>query len=317
MVKDCYIVAISTKRKADRMEVQAGLAERVRRRVDEMRGVGPLLRPHLLPLLGLTIVLGVLYWGTLRWLWNAWMTNDYYTHGILMPVVAAFFAWRARRAIAAQTAAPARIADLWLASVGIVLYAVAFRAHDPFYYSLSLLTVLAGIALYILGWKRARHLALPLAFLLLAIPLPFLLSIGVELQKIAATGTALLMTLFGVPVVQDKFLLHAGSLTFEVVPLCSGLSSSISITALTAIVAAISPMRNWARGTLLALAIPIALAANILRIAITIWVGMTWGTEASQGFLHGASSLVLFLLALSLVLGASILLNRISKKVSK
>lgn len=259
-------------------------------------------RPHVVPILAIAAVLALAYWSTLRWLANAWTTNDYYTHGWLVPPVALFLAWRVRKALAAAPLQPNRAANLWALSLAVGLYAWAYAWRDPFLFSLSLIAALWAIPLYLLGWARAKHLLVPALFLLLAVPPPGLLYIGLELQELAVWGTTAFLALFGVAFVQDNFTITAGGLSFEVVPMCSGLSSSISILTLTTIVTVLSPLRGWAKGVLLAASVPIALVANVLRIALTILIGTTWGPEASQGFFHGASSLVVFLLALGGVL---------------
>lgn len=286
----------------------------LRQVADGLRELGQALRPHAVPLFVIAAMLGVLYWSTLKWLWNAWMYNDYYGHGLLMPLVSGWFAWRARRKMALQPEAATQPQNLWGLGLALAVYAYGYYLRDPFVLSLSLILAIAGLAVYIVGPRRARYLALPSAFLLLAVPIPNLLDIGLVLQQFASWGTTAFMSFFGTDVWQDNFTLHAGALTFQVVPMCSGLSSSISILTLTTVVTAITPLRAWGKATLLLLAVPIALAANILRIAVTVWIGMAWGPEASQSFLHGFSSLFLFLLALGIVLALAAILGRIDKK---
>lgn len=277
----------------------------------ELGQLGRDLRPHALPLIAVTALLGILYWSTMRWLSNAWLNNDYYSHGFLVPPIALFFAWRARKKIAAAAYEPSLPKNLvWLLG-GVLLYAYGWYQHDPFYLSLSLIAMLAGLAVYLMGLPRGKYLLLPAAFLLLAIPPPNLLELGLQMQVLASWGTTRFLTLFGVPMVQDNFTIHAGGLSFQVVPMCSGLSSTISILTLTTVVAAIMPLQTWARGLVVASCVPIALAANILRISLTIWIGITWGPEASEGFLHGASSMVLFLISLTLVLALAVGLSKI------
>lgn len=277
----------------------------------ELTAFGRDLKPHAIPLLAVTVLLGILYWSTLRWLTNAWLFNDYYSHGFLVPPIALFFAWRARKKILAAAYQPSLPKNLvWLLG-GVVLYAYGWYAHDPFYLSLSLIAMIAGLGVYLMGLPRGKYLLLPAAFLLLAVPPPNLLELGLKMQVLASWGTTTFLSLFGVPMQQDNFTIHAGGLSFQVVPMCSGLSSTISILTLTTVVAAVMPLQGWARGLVVASCVPIALAANILRISLTIWIGITWGPEASEGFLHGASSMVLFLIALSLVLALAVGLSKI------
>ena len=57
------------------------------------------------------------------------------------------------------------------------------------------------------------------------------------------------------------------------------------------------------------LIIPIAFAANIVRVMILVLVTYHLGDEAGQGFLHGFAGMVLFLVGLVLMLGLDKLLS--------
>jgi exosortase/archaeosortase family protein len=67
--------------------------------------------------------------------------------------------------------------------------------------------------------------------------------------------------------------------------------------------------RNWFRnGLILASILPIAFAANVVRVIILTLVTYHWGDEAGQGFIHGFAGIVLFIVALlSLMLWDAIL----------
>ncbi|HVL47324.1 MAG TPA: exosortase/archaeosortase family protein [Candidatus Thermoplasmatota archaeon] len=284
------------------------------RLVREALAAARALKSHAIPLLVIALGLYFLYEPTLGWLANAWMNDEYYGHGILVPLLATFLAWRVRARFGAGQGAGATRAVLFLAPA-ILLYATAATLADPFVYSLSLIAALWGVAVYVIGPKSALPLAGPALFLLLAVPLPGLLEIGVELQKLAVWGTTKVLAVTGISFVQDNFIIQAGDLRFEVIPLCSGLSSLISILTLGTFVAGVSPLRNVSRGLLILAAVPIALAANVLRVATSIWVGVVWGPEVSQSFLHGLSSLFLFLVAFAGVLALRALLIKIEAKV--
>jgi len=54
--------------------------------------------------------------------------------------------------------------------------------------------------------------------------------------------------------------------------------------------------------TLAILVIPIAFAANVVRVIILVLVTYHYGDAAGQGFVHGFAGMVLFLVGLILVL---------------
>jgi exosortase/archaeosortase family protein len=70
--------------------------------------------------------------------------------------------------------------------------------------------------------------------------------------------------------------------------------------------------QSAARNLLLAaLAVPIAFAANVLRVLILALVTYHLGDSAGQGFLHGLAGLTLFGVALAMLIGADWALGRL------
>jgi exosortase/archaeosortase family protein len=59
------------------------------------------------------------------------------------------------------------------------------------------------------------------------------------------------------------------------------------------------------------LIIPIAFAANIVRVMILVLVTYHFGDEAGQGFVHGFADMVLFMIGLMLMLVADKVLSLI------
>jgi exosortase len=67
--------------------------------------------------------------------------------------------------------------------------------------------------------------------------------------------------------------------------------------ALGAIFAYLSRGAPWKRIVLFVSAVPLAVGANVLRIAALCVVASVWGVDAALGFFHDASGLLLFLVA--------------------
>ncbi|MBS0333319.1 MAG: archaeosortase/exosortase family protein, partial [Proteobacteria bacterium] len=59
-----------------------------------------------------------------------------------------------------------------------------------------------------------------------------------------------------------------------------------------------------------AVSIPIAIAANIVRIALLVIITYVFGNEVGQSFIHEGAGLVLFTTALGLVAGFDALIMR-------
>ena len=86
--------------------------------------------------------------------------------------------------------------------------------------------------------------------------------------------------------------------------LCAGLNSMFTLEALGLIYMKLmghtSKLRN---GLLVALLIPVAFAANVIRVIVLVLVTYHFGDEAGQGFVHGVAGLVLFVVATLLMIG--------------
>jgi exosortase/archaeosortase family protein len=64
-------------------------------------------------------------------------------------------------------------------------------------------------------------------------------------------------------------------------------------------------------GLVLAAIIPMAIVANIVRVMVLMLLTYHYGYEAGQGYLHGASGVVLFVVALTGLVALDTLLRRL------
>jgi exosortase/archaeosortase family protein len=63
--------------------------------------------------------------------------------------------------------------------------------------------------------------------------------------------------------------------------------------------------------------IPIAITANAARVAGTGLMAHHWGTKAAEGFMHGFSGAIVFVVAVLLLLAFAQLLNLIERATSR
>lgn len=90
---------------------------------------------------------------------------------------------------------------------------------------------------------------------------------------------------------------------------CSGINSMLALVALNALVAYSVHGPGWGRAALVGLAVPLAMAGNILRVAALLVVARAWGAEAAFRFYHDYSGIAFFLVALLLLLPLAQLLQ--------
>ena len=90
---------------------------------------------------------------------------------------------------------------------------------------------------------------------------------------------------------------------------CGGLRSAIALVTLIAALVYVVEGPPIRRLFLLTLAVPIALAANIVRLVILLGIANQWGAAAGLDYFHNWASPVLFLVAFGFVLLAARLLK--------
>jgi exosortase len=109
------------------------------------------------------------------------------------------------------------------------------------------------------------------------------------------------LDLAGVPVFREGNIIHLAYTRLEVVEACSGIRSLISLGALAVVFAYFTQRGRWRQAVVVLSAIPIALATNALRIAVTGVLAHRIGLAAAMGFYHTFSGWLIFVLALGVL----------------
>ena len=243
---------------------------------------------------------------------GAWR-EDEHAHGPLILAVAAALAWRER----------ARLRELQgsdtVVGAALVLAGVFFwllgrtQALVPIEAG-SLLFVASGATLLAWGRQGARVLAFPLAFLLFYVPLPgFVLEAATApLKELVSAAVAGLLGLFGYAVERSGVVLAVEGSEMLVADACSGLNSIVSLFALALLYAHLRGASRARTLLLVAAIVPIAVAANILRVLALVLITVHAGPDAAQGFVHDALGMSVFVAALLMLVG----LDRVTRNYS-
>jgi len=263
--------------------------------------------------LAIVAFLALLYWPIFRWLVQSWLSNPYYTHGFLVPLVSGFFVWTKRHELKRREPS---IIGAFVLALGALVYILGFVWDMRFLSSFSLLIVLSGLILSFYGTKVTRSMVFPLCFLIFMIPLPFLQEIGFSLQSISVHSSAWLLGVTGLPITAVGPEIHLGDSVFTIGLACSGINTLIALLALTAVYAYLLGGGDDKKVLLFIIAFPIAILANILRVTAIILVANYYGTDLATGLFHDFSSLLFFVIAfLCLVLLGRLLGCRIKVPV--
>ena len=247
--------------------------------------------------------LAILYRDVLPELVHAWGTDDNYSHGYLIPPIAAYFAWERRRTFLAAPAGSS-IFGLVVVLGSVLVLALGVLGVELFLTRVSLIGALAGTALFLFGWARLRVMAFPLAFLILMIPLPAIIfnQIAFPLQLIASQFGEGVIRAADIPVLREGNVLVLANITLEVAEACSGIRSLISLVTLGIVFGYIGDSRGWARVLIALSAIPVAVFANAARVAGTGIAAHFYGAAAAEGFFHEFSGWLVFIAAFAMML---------------
>jgi exosortase len=248
--------------------------------------------------LAVVVAFGFLYREVIPKLIDAWRTDDNYSHGFLIVPIALFLAWERRHRLSAAALQPTAV-GLVLIAGSLAVLAVGVLGSELFLARVSMVGTVAGIVLFLFGWKHLRILAFPLAFLLLMIPLPAIVfnELASPLQLLASRLGELMVRSSGVPVLREGNLLILANTTLEISEACSGIRSLVSLLALTIIVAQLADSRRWARWVIIAASVPVAIFANAVRVAGTGIGAHYVGPEVAGDFFHKFSGWVVFMVA--------------------
>jgi exosortase len=246
------------------------------------------------------------------------MGDDEYTQILLILPISAALIYLERRPLRTMIAMDVRgVSFFFVAAVLFTGSAFDWPAPLPADEQLSIrmaALVLSWIGAFVLcfGLRSARLALFPLCFLVGLIPIPraILDPIVVLLQQGSAWSAHALFATIGVPVAQDGVELTIPGLTLQVAGECSSIRSS-SMLLVTALVLAQLLLRSpWRKALVIALAIPLSVAKNGLRIFTIAMLGTRVDPGYMTGRLHHQGGIVFFALALVIVFALLWVLRR-------
>jgi exosortase len=242
--------------------------------------------------------LAVLYWEVVAGMVHVWRTSDDYSHGFLIAPICAYFVYERRCRLATTPASPS-LSGIAVVACGLLLLLAGRLGAELFLTRISLIVVLAGAVLFVLGRAHLRLLAFPLAFSLLMIPLPSVVfnEITFPLQLLASRVAELTLTMLRIPVLREGNVIVLATTTLEVAEACSGIRSLMSLLALGIVYGYFTENRRSRRILLAAATVPIAVVANACRVAGTGVVAHVFGAAAADGLFHAFAGWLVFLSA--------------------
>lgn len=246
------------------------------------------------------LLVAAVYYQVLGKLATDWWQIPDYSHGFLVPLFAAYLVWDKKSTLLATKIAPAW-SGIAMMAFALVVLLLGVYGSELFLSRVSLIILLAGLTLCFGGWQLLKELRFALAVLLLAIPLPAIIfnQITFPMQILASKLASDLLPLFGVPVLRDGNVIQLPMMKLEVAEACSGIRSLMSLFTLSVFYGYFMEKSVLRRILLVLASIPIAIAANAVRILGTGLCVQYWDPDKALGFFHEFSGWVIFLVSLA------------------
>jgi exosortase len=300
--------------------------------------------------LTIAVALVFVYFTVLLKLGGDWWTDENYSHGLLIPFVIGYILWLERGRFAKMLTSPAAV---WGAiGVGVSLLALwaGVAGAELFVQRLSLVLMLTSVLIYFWGFRVVRLAAVPLALLLLSIPIPQIVfnRIAFPLQLFASRCAVAAMSFFSIPVLRQGNIIELMPLgasepkRLAVVEACSGIRSLMTLVTLAVVYAYFTKPKNnhdddsnpgemktggsrskvsqlfgsftfWRSLILVVAAVPIAILTNALRVSGTGVLAHYYGTRVADGFFHTFSGWVIYVAAAVLLFATGWVLDRFAR----
>jgi exosortase D (VPLPA-CTERM-specific) len=250
------------------------------------------------------------FWDGLSYMVGKW-GGDEYSYAYLVPPIAAWLVWRKRYALAA---AEPRGSWAGVAVVVLGLLLGVFGELSTIYTVIhyAFIFTLWGVALAWLGWRGAKVIAAPLAYLLFMVPLPTFLYQGLSanLQLISSSIGVEIIRLVGVSVFLEGNVIDLGVYKLQVVEACSGLRYLFPLASFGFLCACLFRGPWWARLVLFSSTLPITVLINSIRIGVTGILVNGLGIEAAEGFQHDFEGWIIFVVAVGVLFALMWILAR-------
>jgi exosortase len=234
------------------------------------------------------------------------LQTDEYTYILLILPVSTALILLERRSLSTMAAFAIRPGAGLLAgalAIALCMRVWSARVAPDVHLSMTMLAlVLAWIGSFVVsfGLRASRSALFPLLFLFGMVPLPrpLLDAVIALLQQGSAWTAHGLFTLVGVPVNQSGVFLTIPDLTVQVSQECSSIRSSSMLLVTTLVLAEVLLRTRWHKALVIALAIPLSIAKNGLRIFVIAMLGTRVDPGYLTGRLHHHGGIVFFLVAL-------------------
>ncbi len=249
------------------------------------------------------------YWWAYQWSTPASETE----HGWLILAISAWLLWRnlkQRSAVSDQRSVKTR----WVLAAllgGLLIHLLGYAMQQTRISIVGFLVFTWGLLAFAGGPRWGRAAAFPLGFMMFAVPLNMLDTIGFYLRLGVIDTAWHLARAVGIEVIRNGTQLMSadGAYQYDVAAACSGMRSLMALAALSLMLGYLNFRPWWVRGLIGLLSLPFAFVGNVLRIFAVI-VMANWRGQGAGITAHDWMGFGVFVIVLGLVQAVVIVLER-------
>ncbi len=273
------------------------------------------LKQHRFQLLIVILIFVGLYYRIMSGMVLAWVHDENYSHGFLIPIIAGYFLYTRWTKLKGTEVLPC-YKGLAVVLFGLLLLLAGWLGTEFFTMRISLIVLLAGLVLSLLGTAVFRIIFLPLSYLVFMVPLPYIVydAVAFPLKLFITKVSVATLKMMGVMVFREGNIIMFPATTLEVADACSGMRSLVSLVALATAFAFFQNNTPWRRIVLICSAVPIAIFTNAIRVITTGFLAQHWGAKAAEGFFHEFSGLAVFVVAMCTLVALGAIMGRFGRK---
>jgi len=240
-----------------------------------------------------------IYQRALFFFWVSWMAKEsLYSHGPLVPLISLFAIYTERKNLLSIPLRPNLAVGVPALLIVMLLAVMVWIGGSPSIYGLTFPLFLLAAVVILAGLQMARALAFPILFLLFMCPIPGALldATNVRVQIWSTEVAVRILRLMRFDVCNEGTTILMPSIAVTVGLPCSGFRMLISMFAFSTFFALMKEGPWWGRvGTVVA-ALPLALAANSVRVTLIALVGEFYGEDVMHSF-HDWSGYIMLVVA--------------------
>ncbi len=253
-----------------------------------------------------------LYSSTLHYLVTKDWERESFSYCYLIPFVVFYLIWISRAEISRIASNPSW-AGVFLVLIGIFFFWIGELGGEFMTIYLSMWLVIVGLTWTHLGWQKIKVISFPLFFILTMFPPPVAImsNLTLKLQLLASKLGAWMVNALGIPVFLEGNVISLPYTQLQVVEACSGLHSLISLMVLSLIMAYFYKRPFYKRAIIFFASIPLAIALNAIRIAVTAVLHKYVGPAIAEGFFHGFSGVVIFFVGIPTLFAIMLAMDKI------